>query len=207
MLTDPIQVTVFTPPDKFLHLTSTAWAAIASFVAAGTTLALVIFNVIYLRLVHKQSDAASTQVELTRDSLAVATGSLNALKKQMTDQEERERHTVIALLGQVVDELAMWTRRAGSEFRSPDSRIALIPESWELVISYLSRRAPELALRAYQAARDLRELQLDLNRYVQIETGRRGGNSSIQQIYESLQKKFENCFVQFNALLNDIHGL
>jgi hypothetical protein len=43
-MTDPIQVTVLTPVDKFWGLSSTAWAAISSLIAAIATIVLLIFG-------------------------------------------------------------------------------------------------------------------------------------------------------------------
>jgi hypothetical protein len=207
MFTDPIQVSISTPPDKFWGLTSTAWAAISSLVSAATTFGLLIFNWRYLRFVHQQSDAAKKQVELTSESLALTTRNLEALKKQMVDQEERERHTAIAILGETVDKLVLWGNRSRMEHRTPDSRIEILPENWGIVISFLSRRAPELALKAYQASRELREAEVDLNRYVQTDTGSRGNNSSLGQLYDNMHSKIQHGFETVNALLTEVHNL
>jgi len=207
MFTNPIQVTISTPHDKFWALTSTAWAAISSLVAAATTFGLLVFNWRYLRFVHQQSDAAKKQVELTSESLALTTRNLEALKKQMADQEEREKHTAIAILGETLDELVLWGDRSRMEHRTPDSRIDILPENWGIVISFLSRRAPELALKAYQAGRELREAEVDLNRYVQADTGSRGSTSSLTQLYDRMHSKLQQGFEMVNTLLTDVHSL
>ena len=200
MFTDPIQVTVSTPPDKFWGVTSTAWAAISSLIAAATTFGLLVFNWRYLRFVHQQSEAAMKQVELTRDSL-------DALKKQMADQEERERHTAIAILGETLEQLVLWGDRSRMEHRTPDSRIDILPENWGTVISFLSRRAPELALKAYQAGRQLRQAEVDLNRFVQSDTGSRGSNSSLTQLYDNMHSKLQQGSETVNTLLTEVHNL
>ena len=207
MFTDPIQVTISTPPDKFWGVTSTAWAAISSLIAATTTFGLLIFNWRYLRFVHQQSEAAMKQVELTGESLALTRESLEALKKQMAYQEERERHTAIAILGETLDELVLWGDRSRMEHRTPDSRIDLLPENWGTVLSFLSRRAPELALKAYQAGRQLREAEVDLNRFVQTDTGSRGSHSSLTQLYDNMHSKLQQGFETVNTILTEVHNL
>jgi hypothetical protein len=207
MFTDPIQITISTPLDKFWGFTSTAWAAISSLIAAATTFGLLVFNWRYLRFVHQQSDAAMKQVELMSESLALTTSSLEALKKQMADQEERERHTAIAVFGETLDELVLWGSRSRMEHRTPDSRIEILPENWGVAISFLSRRAPALALKAYQAGRDLREAEVDLNRYVQTETRDRGGTSSLEQLYGHIQNKMNQGFEMVNTLLTEVKDL
>lgn len=207
MLTDPIQITLSTPPDRFLHLTSTAWTAIASIVAAITTLVLLIFNWRYLRLVHEQSDTAKKQIELTRDSLALATESLDALKKQRADEEERERHTAIAIIGEALNDLVLWNGRSRMEKRTTDSRINLLPENWGLAIAYLSRRAMPLAHKAHQAGRDLRNIEVDLNRFVQSDPGSRGNTPALVQLYDDMNGRMQTAFLAVDSLLNEVHNL
>jgi len=93
------------------------------------------------------------------------------------------------------------------EHRTPDSRIDILPENWGIVISFLSRRAPELALKAYQAGRELREAEVDLNRYVQADTGSRGSTSSLTQLYDRMHSKLQQGFEMVNTLLTDVHSL
>jgi hypothetical protein len=82
----------------------------------------------------------------------------------------------------------------------------LIPDNWEALISYLSRRIPLLAQKAYKAGRELRETQVELNRWVQIDTGRRGGNNSLGVVYDNMNNRLERAFEIVNELLTDINA-
>jgi hypothetical protein len=188
-------------------LTSTAWAAISSLVAVTTTLVLVIFNWRYLRFVHQQSNAAMKQVELTTQSLELTRESLSALKKQIADETERERHATLAILGDALDGLVLWANRARVEQRDPNSRIAIIPENWNIVTAFLSHHAPELASKAYQAGREIRDAEIDLNRYVQTDGGSRSGNSSLAQLFQNLNIRIQHSFEMVSALINEVHKL
>lgn len=57
------------PPDVFLGLTGTAWTAIGSIVGASSLLFLAIFNVVYLRKVYEQSEAAIKQADIAQRTL------------------------------------------------------------------------------------------------------------------------------------------
>ena len=194
MITDPIQVTILAPPDKFLGLTSTAWAAIASLIAAISTIALLIFNWRYLNWTHKLSDSAAEQS-------AVARNSLQKLEEQINSELAMQRHAAMAVLREAINRLQFWAAHFRTESRSEADPIQLIPDDWNNLVAYVSRRLPDSASLATKASQGLRNVEGTLNRLVRVPSSQRGPNSSLGQGFNSLGTNLDNM----QKLLNDLN--
>jgi hypothetical protein len=185
MITDPIQVTVLAPPDKFLGLTSTAWAAISSFLAAITTVALLIFNWRYVHWTHKLSDSAAEQS-------VVARASLKKLEEQIHSDLATQRHAAIAVLREAVNHVQFWAAHFRTETRSETDAIQLIPDDWNNLVAYVSRRLPDSASLAAKASQGLRNVEGTLNRLVRTPYNQRGPNGSLGAGFDSLGTNMDN---------------
>jgi hypothetical protein len=185
-------------PDIFWGLTATGWTAIGSAISAASVIALVIFNWRFIHFAREQADASVEQAKFARESL-------KNLQKQIAEEEQRDRHVAIAILGGVLDDLQLWNRRSGTEYRSDNERITLLPDDWGIVLSFLSRRVPELAHDAYAAGRELREAEIELNNWVKIELSRRGGNSSLGVVLQNMLKRLNQAFESIDKLLNRLN--
>lgn len=194
-MTDPIQVTVLAPPDKFLGLTSTAWAAISSFLAAITTGALLIFNWRYLHWTHKLSDSAAEQS-------AIARASLTKLEEQINSDLAMQRHAAIAVVREAMNRVQFWAVHFRTETRSEVDAIQLMPDDWNNLVAYVSRRIPESASLAAKASQGLHNVEGTLNRLVRTSHDQRGPNSSLGAGFDSLATNLDNI----GKLLRDLNA-
>jgi hypothetical protein len=192
-MVDP--VVVCPPPinDKFLGLTSTAWTAIGLFVSALSVIALVIYNWIYLRLARNQTNAAMTQAR-------VALSTLDSLQRQLSDQQEFERHSALAVLQETNTQVIFWREHANTEWRPETNPVQLLPDDWSVLAIYTSRRVPNLVSKLRLAGHNLREAENLLNRIVQTPVRDRGGNCSITQILDSLNQQLDQIKVALDTL-------
>lgn len=66
-------------PERFLHLTATAWTAIGSIAGAVSIAVLVLFNLGYLRLTGRQTTAAEASLQLLKRQMMLANRPFVAL--------------------------------------------------------------------------------------------------------------------------------
>lgn len=184
-MTDPIQVTVLSPVDKFWGLSSTAWAAISSLIAAIATMVLLIFNWRYLHWTHRLSDSAAEQS-------AIARNSLERLEEQINSELAVQRHAAIAVLRDTMNRVQFWAAHFQTEFRSQAEPIQLLPDDWNNLVAYVSRRLPDSAQLAANASQGLRNVEGTLNRLVLVPVGQRGMNSSAGAAFHSLATNLGN---------------
>jgi hypothetical protein len=195
-MTDPIQVTVLAPVDKFWGLSSTAWAAITSFIAAMTTIVLLVFNWRYLHWTHKLSDSAAEQSAIARASLA-------KLEERMHSELAMQRHAAMAVLREAMNRLHFWAVHFRTEVRSELEPLQLVPDDWNNLVAYISRRLPDSASLAAKASQGLRIVEGTLNRLVLVPGNQRGANSSMGAGFDSLATNLDDM----RKLLDEINAV
>ncbi len=77
-----------TDESTFVHLTSTAWTAVASIISAVSLVALTVFNVLYLKAARTQATAASDQAAAANKALTEAQAS-NKLAQEAIQAQQR----------------------------------------------------------------------------------------------------------------------
>jgi hypothetical protein len=175
-----------TPPDRFLHLTATAWTAISSFVSAASVIALIAFNWRYLRWTHKLSDSSMEQV-------AVAKESLKRLEEQVGADLLSQRHAAIEVLRETLNRVAFWTSNFRTDVRSEQMpQIHLRPDNWNLLVTYASRHLPDSSHNVHAASQGLHNVEVELNRLLIVPLQNRGLNSSLQIRFNGLQTNMDN---------------
>jgi membrane protein implicated in regulation of membrane protease activity len=174
--------------DKVFGLTSTEWTALGTIFSAISVLALVIFNAIYLRRVHQQSDAAIEQAKLARESL-------ETLQVQIKAQSDTELHTAYAILHQTAWDVSHWRQAVQREIRAVNERVELVPDDWKVLVSYVSRHKSYLRPKIGELSMKLRQAESTLNSLLKSPLADRNGNTSTQQIMKSLMKSLGECDV------------
>jgi hypothetical protein len=187
------------PPDKFWNLTATAWTAISSLIATASVIALIVFNWRFLRSAHEQGEAAKEQA-------AVAKTSLETLQKQIFDDQQLERHAALVILRETSTQIEFWRGHSKMETRPETERVYLLPDDWNVLASYVSRRIPGLVGKTRVAAWDLREAELLLNRVLHTPLNIRNGNNSTQIIMDSLIQRLGQIKVTFDLLENEFNS-
>jgi hypothetical protein len=194
MFTDPIQVVVSTPPDRFLGWTGTAWTAISSCISAISVIALVVFNWRYLHWTRKMSEAAATQA-------ATAQTNLQKLEQQINANLDAERHAALAVLRQAQNRVSVSAVNFRHEYRSEQNPFKLIPDDRNVLVAYVSRHLPDASACVTSASIAFHNCEGELNRLMMIPTTQRGPNSSLQVRYNSLATNLDNL----RKTINDIN--
>jgi len=186
MFTDPIQITVSTPPDKFLGLTSTVWAAISSLIAGLATVALLIYNWRYIHWTRKLSETATTQA-------SIAQKSLERLEEQIISEVIRERHSAMAIQREAMNRVMYWsTNIRWTAYTKPDS-IKLIPEDWNELVSYFSRHIPDSSALVTSTSQGLHNVEGALNSASLLPMASRGpANKDAEVRFKSLETNLDD---------------
>ena len=181
--------------DTFLHLTTTAWTAIGSIAVAASVIALVAFNWRYLHWTHKLSDSAAEQVTIARNSL-------ERLEEQINTDLAVRRHDAVAVLRDAMTRVAYWAVHFRTEVSSEQNPIQLIPDDWNILVAYVSRRLPDSSWSVISASTGLRNVEGELNQLTRIAMAQRGPNSSLHVRYTGLGTNLDNI----QTLLNGINA-
>ena len=184
-------------PDTFLRLTGTAWTALGSIISALSVIALVVFNFIYLRRVHAQTDASIEQARTAR-------ATLESLQLQIAQQQKTEYFHAYSILARCAMELIQIHDRLMTEHRSGDEQIELIPNDWNFAVTYVSREFPLLHGEILNAGSNLNRLERDVNRCVRVPFGQRGPNTSIMQIIGNTRVGLHKLSHQINTIMSAI---
>ncbi|HEV2277742.1 MAG TPA: hypothetical protein VGS02_06190 [Acidobacteriaceae bacterium] len=184
---------VAAPVDRFWHLTSTAWSAVSSLVAAVSVIALVAFNWRYLHWTRKLSDSAAEQASIARESL-------RKLEEQISSDLLMQHHAALAVLREVANRVVFWAAHFRTEVRSEQDPIRLIPDDWNVLVRYVSRHFPDSASKITATSSGLHNVEVELNRLVRVSENQRGPNSSLKVRYDSLATNLDSM----RKLLNEI---
>jgi hypothetical protein len=180
-------------PDRFLHLSATAWNAISSMVGAMSVLALIVFNWRYLHWTHKLSDSAVEQATIARESL-------KKLEEQINSDLTKQRHAALAILQEAQNCVLYWTSSFRTEVRSEQQPIHLRPDNWNLLVTYVSHHLAASSSTVTAASQGLHNVEVELNRLVTVPMSSRGPNSSLQVRFNSLQTNLDNIRKQLNEI-------
>jgi len=197
MFTDPIQVTVSVPAEKFAGLTSTAWAAISSLIAVASTLALLFFNWRYIHWTHKISDSAVEQAEVARKSL-------QRLEEQIKSEVVAQRHAAIALHAEALQNVIYWSSHFRSEERKEPSSVRLVPDDWNQLVSFVSRHVDGGSAVVFGATQGLRNVESALSSAVLIPLHLRGGRDHATQ-FKSLESNLDDMIKRLNNIAEVLH--
>lgn len=181
------------PPDRFWHLTSTAWTAISSLVAAASVIALVVFNWRYLHWTHELSNSASEQA-------AIARNSLKKLEEQISSELAAQRHAAMAVLREIMSRVTISAANFRTDLRSEQNPFRLIPDDWNILDAYVSRHLPESSSTVAAASIGLHNVEAELNRLLTVPLNQRGPNSSLSVRYNSLYTNLDNIRKQLNDI-------
>jgi|ERR1017187_1316429 hypothetical protein len=180
-------------PDRFLHLTATAWTAISSFVSAMSVLALIAFNWRYLHWTHKLSNSAAEQATVAKDSL-------RRLEEQINSNLAAERHTAIAILRDAQTRVVTSAGNFRTEVRSDQNPLRLVPDDWSVLVTYVSHHLPDSFSAVSAASVGLHNVELELNRLTTVPTSNRGPNSSLRVRFDGLATNLDNIRKQLNDI-------
>ncbi|MFZ0661388.1 MAG: hypothetical protein WAM66_01740 [Acidobacteriaceae bacterium] len=181
------------PVDRFWHLTSTAWTAISSLVAAASVIALVVFNWRYLHWTHELSNSASEQA-------AIARNSLKKLEEQISSELAAQRHAAMAVLREIMSRVTISAEDFRTDLRSEQNPFRLIPDDWNILDAFVSRHLPESSSTVAAASSGLHIVEAELNRLLTVPLNQRGPNSSLSVRYKSLYTNLDNIRKQLNDI-------
>jgi hypothetical protein len=184
------------PPDRFLHLTGTAWTAISSFVSAASVIALIAFNWRYLHWTRKLSDSSMEQA-------AVAKESLKRLEEEVGADLLSQRHAAIEVLRETLNRVAFWTSNFRTDVRSEQMPpIQLRPNNWNVLVTYASHHLSDSSHNLHAASQGLHNVEVELNRLLIVPIQNRGPNNSLQIRFNGLQTNLDNM----RNILNGINS-
>jgi hypothetical protein len=181
------------PPDTFWKLTGTAWTAISSLVAAASVIVLIVFNWRFLRSAHEQGEAAKVQA-------GIASLSLKALQSQILNDRELERHAALVVLQETSTQIEFWHGRMQLKTRMKCDQVYLLPDSWNVLVSYVTRRVPLLEGKMRAAALELKKTESLLNDILQSGTWSSNSNSSLHAVTDTLIQRLAQGKATFDSL-------
>lgn len=177
--------------DRFLHLTSTAWTAISSFVAAASVIVLVAFNWRYLHWTHKLSDSAAEQA-------AIARNSLNKLEEQISSDRAAQRHAAMAVLREAMNLVTISAANFRTEYRSEQNPLRLIPDDWNVLVAYVSRHLPDASSSVVAVSAGLHNVEGELNRLLPVPLNARTSGLGVR--YDGLGTNLDRIRQQLNDI-------
>jgi hypothetical protein len=184
-------------PDTFWKLTGTAWTAISSLIAAFSVIALIVFNWRFLRSAHEQGEAAKVQA-------GIASLSLQALQGQILEEQQIQRHAALAVIQHILTQIDFWRDHSKIEIRFTENRVYLLPDDWNVLVSYVSRHISDSVGKTKGVSSDLREAENHLNHILQTPFNQRSPNSSFQVIMQDFLKRLDQVKAKLEILERDL---
>lgn len=88
------------------------------------------------------------------------------------------------------------------EYRSEQNPLQIIPDDWNTLVAYVSRRLPNASSSISAASILLHNVEGELNRLLTVPTNQRGPNSSLNVRYNDLAVNLDNL----RKMLNEINA-
>ena len=144
----------------FLHLSATAWTAIATIGNLASLLVLAFFNIRYLEVMKRQDKAFIRQADASEQTL------LELQRRYEADIAMQER-TAFLTLRETVSNAQLWAKEV---LRLPNHQeVALKPVNWDQLVGYVAAQHPLLVSGLANITIELNTLESDLRRFVTID--------------------------------------
>ncbi|HEY5256591.1 MAG TPA: hypothetical protein VIJ53_18200 [Acidobacteriaceae bacterium] len=141
----------------FLHLSATAWTAIATIGNLASLLVLAFFNIRYLEVMKRQDKAFIRQANASEQTL------LELQRRYEADIAMQER-TAFLTLRETVSNAQLWAKEV---LRLPNHQeVALKPVGWDQLVGYVAAQHPLLVTGLANITIELNTLESDLRRFV-----------------------------------------
>jgi hypothetical protein len=144
----------------FLHLSATAWTAIATIGNLASLLVLAFFNIRYLEVMKRQDRAFIRQANASEQTL------LELQRRYEADIAMQER-TAFLTLRETVSNAQLWAKEV---LRLPNHQeVSLKPVNWDQLVGYVAAQHPLLVSGLANITIELNTLESDLRRFVAID--------------------------------------